>query len=87
MTDHGDPDRTHASASGAGPSGPQQDGPDLGMPKWVKGFAIAGGVLLLLIVIMVMTGGHGPGRHTQGLGQGQAIGQTQPITVANAVLP
>ncbi len=39
------------------------------MPRWVKIFAVAGGVAVLLIVIMLLSG-HGPGRHT---GQHQGI--------------
>ncbi len=37
-----------------------------GMPPWVKGFAIVGAILGVLIVIMLLTG-HGPGRHMHGL--------------------
>jgi hypothetical protein len=33
-----------------------------GTPRWVKGFVIAGAVLLVLIVVMLLSG-HGPGRH------------------------
>ncbi len=44
------------------------DPPDrIGMPGWVKGFAITGIILVALIVVMLLTG-HGPGRHTRGLG-------------------
>jgi hypothetical protein len=37
--------------------------PDTGMPRWVKVFGIVGGVLVLLLVLMLLTG-HGPNRHT-----------------------
>lgn len=87
MTEHDHPDRAHDDMADAGSPGPPHDGPAAGMPRWVKGFAIAGGILVLLIVVMLMTGGHGPGRHTQGLGQTPAIGQSQSITVANALRP
>jgi hypothetical protein len=33
-----------------------------GTPRWVKGFAIAGGLLAVLIVVALLAG-HGPGRH------------------------
>lgn len=85
MTEHEPPGRAHVDITGAGSSGSPHDGSAAGMPRWVKGFAIAGVVLVLLIVIMLMNGGHGPGRHTQGLGQSPAIGQPQSITVANAL--
>jgi hypothetical protein len=44
-------------------------GPDRGStsstPRWVKVFGIIGGILVLLVVIMMLIGGeHGPGRHT-----------------------
>jgi hypothetical protein len=35
-----------------------------GMPRWVKAFAIAGIALVLLVVVLAIVGGdHGPGRH------------------------
>lgn len=33
-----------------------------GLPRWVKGFAWAGGVLVVLLVVMLATG-HGPWQH------------------------
>ena len=42
--------------------------PTTGTPRWVKVFAIVGVVLVLLIIVMLLTG-HGPGRHMHsGLG-------------------
>jgi hypothetical protein len=39
-----------------------------GTPRWVKGFAIVGVALVLMIIVMLLTG-HGPGRHMHtGLG-------------------
>jgi hypothetical protein len=39
-----------------------------GTPRWAKLFAIIGvAVLLLLLVLLVVRGGHGPGRHTGGM--------------------
>ena len=35
-----------------------------GTPRWVKVFAIAGGVLLVLVLVALLAG-HGPGRHMQ----------------------
>jgi hypothetical protein len=36
-----------------------------GMPRWVKVFAVLGIVLVVLVIVMLFTG-HGPGRHTGG---------------------
>ena len=33
-------------------------------PRWVKGLAAFILVLILLLGVMVVTGGHGPGRHS-----------------------
>jgi hypothetical protein len=44
-------------------------GPDreatVGIPRWVKVFGIIGIVVVLLVVLMLLTG-HGPGRHMSG---------------------
>jgi len=53
-----------------------RDNPTQGMPTWVKGFAIATAVLVVLVVVMLLTGGHGPGRHTQGGSPAPAVGQS-----------
>jgi len=48
------------------------------MPRWVKGFVIAGIVVAVLIVVVLLAGGeHGPGRHQLGGGPsafGAALG-------------
>lgn len=51
---------------------PHDPGPgDEGTPRWVKMFAIAAGVLLLLFLVMMLSGGeHGPGRHMRSGGAG-----------------
>ncbi|GIJ48029.1 hypothetical protein Val02_49150 [Virgisporangium aliadipatigenens] len=36
--------------------------PGGGTPRWVKAFAIVGAVLVVLIVVALLAG-HGPGRH------------------------
>src|SRR3990170_1069743 len=55
-----------------------------GAPRWVKVFGIIGIVLVLLVVIMLFTGGgpggHGPRRHTRS--EGVPAGQTAPSTDA-----
>jgi hypothetical protein len=44
-----------------------------GTPRWVKGFAIVGVALVLMIIVMLLTG-HGPGRHLHtGLGVHPAL--------------
>lgn len=49
-----------------------RSGPDQppGMPRWVKVFGITAAVLLtVMILIMLLSGGqHGPGRHLSSLG-------------------
>jgi cytochrome b561 len=42
-----------------------------GMPRWVKAAAIVGGVLIVLVLVLQLTGiggEHGPGRHMSGSG-------------------
>lgn len=34
-----------------------------GMPRWVKVFGIVTAALVVLIVVLLLVGGHGPGRH------------------------
>ena len=39
-------------------------GSDPGTPRWVKVFALIGGVVVALLVVLLLAGGHhGPGRH------------------------
>jgi len=38
--------------------------PTTSTPRWVKVFGVIALVLLLLFVIALLAGGHGPGRHT-----------------------
>lgn len=68
------------------PDHPATDRPGLGSrhetttstPRWVKIFGIiALALLVVLVVVGLLTGGHGPGRHTTGLG-----GPAAPATVA-----
>jgi hypothetical protein len=38
---------------------------DSGTPRWVKVFAIIGGLLVVLLVVVLLLGGnHGPTRHS-----------------------
>lgn len=37
-----------------------------GMPTWVKGFAIIAVILAILVVVMLLAGGHGPGTNMHG---------------------
>jgi hypothetical protein len=41
---------------------PARDAERPGTPRWAKVFAIAGGVIVVLLAVMLLTG-HGPGRH------------------------
>ena len=52
-----------------------KSGDDEGTPRWVKVFGvIAVAAIVLLIVLLVFGGGHGPGRH----GSSRAVGVTMP---------
>lgn len=61
--------------TGMGPDG----GSTTGTPRWVKVFGIIALVLVVLVGILLVTGGgpggHGPGRHTGG--QGPASSTTE----------
>ncbi len=50
-------------------------GPTTATPRWVKVFGIIALVLILLVGVLLLTGGgnHGPGRHTP---SGEAGGHT-----------
>ncbi len=58
------------------PDNTTRDKATQGMPTWVKGFVIATAVLVVLVVGMLLTGGHGPGRHPQGGSPAPAVGQS-----------
>ena len=53
--------------------GPAADKPP-STPRWVKVFGIVGVVLVLLLVLMLLTG-HGPGRHMGGHAQPSAVAE------------
>ena len=57
--DETNPDRSHDHDARPDPSHPAA-----GMPRWVKVFLAIGVTLLVLIVVGLLTG-HGPGRHLQ----------------------
>jgi len=42
----------------------RQDGPGNALPKWVKVFGSVIVVLIMLVAMMLLAGGHGPGAHT-----------------------
>lgn len=52
-------------AHGPGRRAPAME-PHGGMPRWVKGFAIVGLVVVALLLVLRFTGGHGPGGHGPG---------------------
>jgi len=63
------------------PDNTTRDNATQSMPTWVKGFAIAAAVL---VVVMLLTGGHGPGRHTQGGSPASAAGQSTSTNLVPA---
>lgn len=63
MADHPSPDP--GTDDTVGPGDPAQMP---GMPRWVKISLIVALVAVLLVVILLLSGGHGPGRHLSGEG-------------------
>lgn len=57
-----------------------------GAPRWVKVFGIIAGIVVLLIVAVIFIGGgeHGPGQHTP---SGDAGSQAPPSSVMEAHVP
>jgi hypothetical protein len=51
-----------------------------GTPRWVKVFGVVALVLVVLAVVLLLVGGHGPGRHTGGVAPpaGMAHGHPAP---------
>lgn len=48
--------------------------PPIGMPRWVKVFAVVGIILVVLLLVGLLAGGnHGPGRHIGDAGSGSAL--------------
>jgi hypothetical protein len=43
---------------------PNYPGSTTGTPRWVKVFAAIALVIVVLFVVLLLTGGHGPRRHT-----------------------
>ena len=65
MTGPGSPDTS--DDTGAGPDRE----PTTSSPRWVRIFGIIAAIVILLIAILLLTGGHGPRRHTPSGGLGQ----------------
>ncbi len=55
-----------------------------GMPTWVKGFAITAAILAVLIVVMLLAGGHGPGRHMRSGLPAPTVGQSTSTNLVRA---
>ncbi len=55
-----------------------------GMPTWVKGFVVAAAILTILVIIMLLIGDHGPGRHSQGGLPAQRAGQSTSTSLLAA---
>ena len=64
----------------AGMTVQQQPGGKTGMPRWVKVFLLIGLALVVLIVVMLLTG-HGPGRH---MNHSQQSPARSPLQAASA---
>jgi hypothetical protein len=48
------------------PSAASDDESALGTPAWVKVFAVIAVIVAVAFVILLLTGGHGPARHSFG---------------------
>jgi uncharacterized cupredoxin-like copper-binding protein len=58
------------------------------MPRWVRVFAIVGGVFVVLVILMltgVLGEGHGPGRHMGGSRTGSQNAPADPADAARTV--
>jgi hypothetical protein len=53
-----DPSRSPASDESSAPA------PTTGTPRWVKVFGVILVVVAVLVVVLLVFGGHGPSRHT-----------------------
>jgi hypothetical protein len=47
---------------------PSRDSSSPGTPTWVKVFAIVAGIVVVLFVVLLLAGRHGPSRHGTSLG-------------------
>ena len=56
-------------------------GPPPGMPRWVKVSGIIVAVLVLLVIVLLASGGHGPRRHLSG-----RVGGHAPLSSVTASL-
>jgi hypothetical protein len=60
-------------------------GPSTGTPRWVKVFGLIALALIVLVLVMLATGGHhGPGRH---LNSGDGGGHMPPAGVTQGHMP
>jgi hypothetical protein len=66
----GDPPRARDQGDATG--GAADRGSPPGMPRWVKVSGIIVAVLILLIVALLLSGGHGPRRHASSDAGGHA---------------
>lgn len=55
-----------------------------GAPGWVKGFLVVAAILTLLVIIMLLIGEHGPGKHSQGGPSTPRAGQGTSTTLVPA---
>jgi hypothetical protein len=62
-----DSDPTDDTASGRGSEATE------GAPRWVKVFGVIGVLLIVLFVILLLTGGHGPQRHMLPAAAGESV--------------
>lgn len=58
---------THANSSPQPERKPRPEGPP-GIPRWVKIFgAVLAAIILVVLILMLLGGNHGPGRHKMGM--------------------
>jgi hypothetical protein len=77
MTDGQNPPARSASERDRDPGAAKHRAGSAGTPTWVKVFGVAFAVVVLLVVVLMIVGGeHGPGRHTDAGGEATPAGNS-----------